>query len=301
MEESATEGPSERMVGEAESYGLPYRFDDRIIETTGVLTVCAGIGLVLVVTPQEKVTGVHPMWIVLLHSGDDLPSAFHPSGQNLLGAVVETDRSVHPVPTALSTDVHVRFGSHVLDIVQHHTGTFDVPESHAEFEMDHHLLQRVHREVHQLLVLVILQPVDIDPHILWQDDLHLVDGIVLEESEIPLEVGEFTLHVGTELPFPCLFQQMCDRLLIDPVRGCIETGGFQCPLGTIQTPFTLLTCVRFGIAELLVQEESDASFRGPDVLRHRPPRRRSIPRPPSYFWAIALFRAGCSAPIRRCK
>lgn len=242
-----------------------------------MLAVRARVGLLLVMAPENQGARIPPGGVVGPDELDDGITLRHPSGEDLLCLVVEPHGPVLPVPAALPADIDVRLGARVVDVVEPDPADLGVLEAHTELQVDDDVLQRGLGKVHEGLILVVLQPVGVDPHVGREDDLHTLRRVVLVEQEVALEVAELLLLVGYLVVLPRLVEKEGDSLRIYPVRGCVVPRGLRGPPGPLEAPFALLTRIRLGADELGVQELPDAAVWSADVLGHPitrfPPRR----------------------------
>ena len=132
--------------------------------------------------------------------------------------------------------------------------------------MDDYILQGRLLHIHEGLVLVLLEPVDVHPHVLGELGVHVHYRIVPEELQVAVEVGDLSLEVAVKFPSGAVFvHDVVNRILIDLERGGIETARFEDPRHAAEAPPAFVAGVFLGVPELGVQELIDTAVRGVDV------------------------------------
>lgn len=266
MVEPAAEGPPQVVVGEMESDLGSERVQDGIVQASRVLPVVAHVRVVLVVAPQEDVSRVLPVGDVLPGDPDDPLAFVQPSVEDGPGVPMEAYGPVLPVSASLSPDVEVGFGAAVVDVAEGEAAALRVPESKAQLQVDDYVLQRCLLYIHEGLILILFEPVDVHPHVLGELGVHVHHRVVPEELQVAVEVGDLSLEVAVQFPSGAVFvHDVVNRILIDLEWGGIETARFKDPRHAAEAPPAFVAGVFLGVPELGVQELIDTAVRGVDV------------------------------------
>lgn len=264
--EPASECPPQVVVGEMESDLGSERVQDGIVQASRVLPVVAHVRVVLVVAPQEDVSRVLPVGDVLPGDLDDPLAFVQPPVEDGPSVPVEADGPVLPVSASLPPDVEVGFGAAVFDVAEGEAAALRIPEPKAQLQMDDYILQGRLLHIHEGLILILFEPVDVHPHVLGELGVHVHYRIVPEELQVAVEVGDLSLEVTVKFSSGAVFvHDVVDRILIDPERGGIETARFEDPRHAAEAPPAFVAGVFLGVPELGVQELIDTAVGGVDV------------------------------------
>lgn len=184
--ERAAECPPESVIGELESGTVADLVDNCAVEAVTSLGIASSGGAVVVVAPDQEFIGNLPRGVELVHPGDDLVASGNPAPKDLLGVWVERDASPLAVPLAFPADGDIALAGVFVevDVSEAQPAYLHNPEAEAELQVDDDLLERSLLHVHELLGLLVREPVDVGADVLAEVHAHLLHNVVLEVGEV---------------------------------------------------------------------------------------------------------------------
>ena len=196
--ERAAEGPPEGVVGEVKPGAVADLVDHSAVQAVASLGVVSTGRAVLVVAPDQELLGDLPGRVVYVDLLDDVVAPGDPPLEHRSGVRMERDAPPLAVPLSLAADGDVALARVVVEVDVHEAQPSDLgdPQAEAELEVDDDLLERGLLHPHELLGLLVGLPVDVGADVLAEVDTHLLDHVVVEAPEVPVEDVEVPVLGG---------------------------------------------------------------------------------------------------------